>query len=824
VIIDISAEAGGGSFMSRLTVIWVAFALFGYAALCPAQSNTRLSSNTDGEHFGTVINQYCVGCHNDVLRTAGLSLQQLDINAVGAGAETWEKVLRKLKVRTMPPSGMPRPDIDTYDAFAKFLESELDSYAELYPRPGVASLRRLNRTEYFNAVRDLLAVKINDDTILPADDTMFGFDNVGNVLTLSPLLAEQYITAARVIRRQALGDPDMQPEFNSYTVPRYLMQEDWIGEELPFGTRGGTAVRHHFPMDGEYVLQVRLQRNSRDYIRGLINKPHRLDIRLDGNLIKTFSVGGEKLGRSSGILSTSAQGDVEQEQYERYFDEALEIRFPAKSGTRLISVAFQKDTMVPEQPLYSSQSIIDYAQYKGGVPGVDAVTIGGPYNAQVSADSESREKIFVCRPVGSNDTVCAKRILSALAHRAYRRPASDAEIKGLMDFYRQGHEEGGFDEGIGLAIERILAGPRFLFITEQAQIKTGEDGVYRISDLELATRLSLFLWSSIPDDELLEIAESGQLGDPDVLNQQVQRMLDDPRSGALVDNFASQWLTLMKLNASAPDGELFPYFDDNLREAFQQETKLFFNHVLRRDRPLLELLDADYTFLNERLAKHYGIADIYGNHFRKVTLTDGTRGGLLGQGSILTVTSYANRTAPTIRGKWILENILGAPPPPPPANVPGLRDKNNEGKVLSMREQMEQHRANPVCASCHKVMDPLGFALENFDAIGKWRTIDAASSSAIDASGSLPDGSPFEGLAGLRQVLLEKREYDFVVTVVEKLLTYALGREIMHTDAPVIRSIIRKTAAEDYRLSSIIKAIVESTPYQMRRASSHVDI
>jgi len=809
--------------MTRFTTTCIGAALIGYGALCSAQQ-VQGSSDTDGAKFDTVVNRYCVTCHNDALLTAGLSLQHVAATDVGHGSETWEKVLRKIKVRSMPPSGVPRPASAIYDGFATYLETELDSYAKRHPRPGVASLRRLNRTEYFNAVRDLLGVKINDDTILPADDTMFGFDNVGNVLTLSPLLAEQYITAARKIRLQALGDPQMLPEFYSYNVPRYLMQDDWVSEELPFGSRGGIAVQHHFPMDGDYVIQIRLQRNSRDYIRGLLHEPHQIDIRVDDEQIALLSIGGGKYGRSSGVFSSSAQGDVEQEHYERHGDESLEVRFPAQAGTRRVTVAFMKKTGMPEEPLYSQMSIIDYAQLKAGNPGVGTVLIGGPYNARVSRESVTRNKIYVCQPAGKNDAACAQRIISALARRAYRRPATATEVAGLMEFYRQGQAQGSFDDGIGLALERILAGPKFLFITEHTPSDVAEGDIYRISDLEMATRLSLFLWSSIPDDELLSVAESGKLRQPDVLEQQIRRMLNDPRSTTLVENFAAQWLTLNRLNASAPNGELFPYFDDNLRQAFSKETRLFFNHIFRKDRPLLELLDADYTFVNERLAKHYGIPDIYGSHFRKVTLPDGTRGGLLGQGSILTVTSYANRTAPTIRGKWILENILGAPPPPPPPNVPGLRDTNDAGQVLTMREQMEQHRGNPVCASCHKVMDPLGFALENYDAIGKWRTIDAASRSPIDSSGALPDGTAFEGPAALRQVLLEKRQHDFLMTVIEKMLTYSLGRGIEHTDAPAMREIMRKTAPSEYRMSSLIKAIIESTPFQMRSAPGHVDI
>ncbi len=802
--------------MNRIKSVWLITTLLSISVFCQAQD--------DAERFGGVVNQYCVTCHNDTLRTAGFSLQQADLANMGEHAETWEKVLRKVKVKTMPPSGMPRPDDPTYAAFANFLTTSLDNHSAQNPRPGEAAIRRLNRTEYFNAIKDLFGIEINNKNILPADDSMFGFDNVGQVLTLSPLLAEQYIAAARFIRRQVMGDPDMPPEYHSYSLPMYLMQDDWISEDLPFGSRGGMAIDHYFPMDGEYDVRIRLQRNSRDYIRGLINKPHLLDVRLDGERVKVFTVGGEKLGSSSGVLSTSAQGDVDQEQYERHSDETLVVRFPAKAGIRKVTVSFLNETIVQEDPLYTQMSIIDYAQYKGGVPGIDTVTIGGPYEAEISEVSPSRNRVLICRPSSANDEACAENIITNLARRAYRRPPTSKEVAGLMTFYRMGQVEGGFDEGIGLAVERIIAGPKFLFITEYPPESASPGEVYRISDLELATRLSLFLWSSVPDNELLQMAESGQLSEPSVLERQVQRMLDSPASGALVENFGAQWLNLRNLNGSAPDGEQFPYFDDNLRRAFQMETRLFFEHVLKQDRPLMELLDADYTFVNERLAHHYGIPGIYGSHFRKVSLTDGLRGGLLGQGSILTVTSYANRTAPTIRGKWVLENILGAPPPPPPPDVPGLRETNEDGKVLNMRQRMEQHRANPVCASCHKVMDPLGFALENYDAIGKWRTMDADSGTPIDASGNLPDGTEFEGLYGLREVLQDKRQYDFVMTAIEKMLTYALNRGVEFTDMPAMRTIMRNSEPNDFRLSSIIMAIIESAPFQTRRVPDHADL
>lgn len=806
--------------MSKLRSYLGAVALSACTAVAAADPPPAASSGA--AYFQTTVNSYCIGCHNDVMLTAGFSLQHVDVNNVAEGAEAWEKVLRKLKVRTMPPADVARPDAATYDAFARYLETSLDEHARTDPHPGRPSIRRLNRTEYINAVRDVLAVEITDDTILPADDTMFGFDNIGEVLTLSPLLAEQYISAARKVRRQALGEPDTQAVSEIYTVSEYLMQEDRMGEDMPFGSRGGVSVDHHFPMDGEYVVKVRLQRNSREYIRGL-TEPQQFDIRLDGRSIKRITIGGEKYGRSAGIFSTGASGDVEQEHYERTADEALQARFFARAGTRNLTVTFLQETTLPEEPLYPEHTLYDYAQYKGGVAAVHTVAIGGPYDARGVGETASRERILICRPTSDADESCARRILSGLSHRAYRRPATELELEDLMAFYRQGRSAG-FEQGIGLAIERMLAGPEFLFLVIEQPVDAEPGKVFAITDLELASQLSLFLWRTIPDDELLDLAESGELSKPEVLRQQVRRMLTDPRSAALIENFAAQWLQLGKLNVAAPNTDLFPYFEDNLRRAFQKETELFFEYVLRNDRPLLELLNADYTFVNERLAEHYGIPEVYGSHFRKVTLPDPTRGGLLGQASILTVTSYPNRTAPVIRGKWILENILGAPPPPPPPNVPSLRQENDEGKVLNMREQMEQHRANPVCASCHKVMDPLGFALENYDAIGNWRTIDVASNSPIDASGTLPDGTPFTGLMELREVLIAKRREDFVLTTIEKLLTYALGREITYHDAPVMRSIMRHSAPDEYRLSSIIMAVAESAPFQRRRVPDHDDI
>jgi hypothetical protein len=715
----------------------------------------------------------------------------------------------------MPPEGMPRPDESTYDAFAGYLEAQLDRAAAAHPNPGRPVLQRLNRVEYTNAVRDLLAVDIDGETLLPADDSRHGFDNIGDVLTVSPALLERYLSAARKITRLAIGESDVAPAVETYTVPKYYQQEDRMNEDLPFGSRGGIAVRHHFPLAGEYVVKVRLQRNSRDYIRGLF-EPHQLDVRLDGARLQLFTIGGENHGRSAPIFSNNAMGDREQDIYERTADDTLEVRFHAEAGPQLVGVNFLKETSMPEGRLRTRMSKYDIHNFKGGEPGVAGVSIGGPYDAQGMGETPSRRSIFVCRPATVQDEEpCAREILSRLARRAYRRPVTDKDIRTLLKFY-QSRRSQGFEAGIGAGLERILVGPEFLYRVEKDPANVAPDTAYPISNFELASRLSFFLWSSLPDDQLLDLAERGRLTEPEVLEKEVRRLLKDRRSSALVSNFAAQWLQLRSLRAINPDQDVFPYFDENLREAFRQETELFFESLLREDRSILELLSADYTFLNERLARHYGIPDVYGSHFRRVELKGEERRGLLGKGSILAVTSYANRTSPVLRGKWVLENILGTPPPPPPPDIPSLVETSEDGKALSMRQAMEEHRANPVCASCHNVMDPLGFAMENFDGIGSWRTRDAGDS--IDSSGVLPDGTSFHGPAELQQVLLEGKREEFVATATERLLTYALGRGVEAYDAPAVRSIIREAATSDYRWSSLFVGIVKSTPFQMRRS------
>ncbi len=745
-------------------------------------------------------------------------LDKLDVEDVSKDAEVWEKVVRKLQTGAMPPAGAPRPDQADYLSLTSHLESELDSAWTANPNPGRAVAHRLNRAEYANVIRDLLSIEVDDESLLPPDIAGHGFDNNAEVLSVSPLLLERYMSAAENISRLAIGDSTIDPSFQTYKVPARLMQDERMSEELPFGSRGGIVVLHHFPLDGEYVIRIRLQRNNIDYIRGLA-EPHQLDVRLDDERIKLFTVGGEDKGRSGPLFTFTApdsRGDPEREAYETLADIGLEVRIPVKAGPRRVGITFLQQTTKREGVFMPRLLLPELPSYKGGDPAVDSVTIGGPFDATGVGDTPSRQKIFVCRPTDlTDDEPCAKKILSALARRAYRRPVTEADIQTLLVFHRAGRNEGGFETGIGRAIQRMLVSPEFLFRIERDPANVAPGTAHRISDLELASRLSFFLWSSIPDDELLDLAEKDSLHDRAVLETQVRRMLADSRATAIASNFAGQWLYLRNLQAVTPDEKVFPEFDNNLRNAFRQETELLFENMLQEDRSALDLLRADYTFVNERLARHYGIPNVFGSHFRRVKLSDENRRGLLGQGSILTVTSYANRTSPVLRGKWVLENILGTPPPAPPPNVPALPENENDGKVLSVRQRLEAHRANAVCASCHSRMDPLGFALENFDATGNWRVTE--NSTSIDASGILADGTKFQGPVELRNLLLNKPD-QFVTTVTEKLLAYALGRGIEYYDAPAVRRIMRDAAPNDHSWSSIILGIVNSTPFQMRRS------
>ncbi|NOT28166.1 MAG: DUF1592 domain-containing protein [Acidobacteria bacterium] len=789
------------------------------AALSPS------SQASASDRHQAMVDRYCVTCHNDRLKTAGLVLSRsaVDLANPQAHARVLEKVITKLRGRAMPPAGAPRPAAGELETFTAYLETSIDRAAGRSPNPGrTAAVHRLNRAEYTNAIRDLLAVDIDATSLLPADDASYGFDNIGDVLSVSPALMESYMSAARKISRLAVGTPTMLPVSEKYDLPRYLMQYDRMSEDLPFGTRGGTAIRHYFPLDAEYDIKIRLQRNAKTDIVGL-EKLRPLDIRIDGAKVHSFAVGGIKVDQSANFFE---RGPVDGNADPLHdFDETLNIRIPVKAGVRSVGVAYLGATSEPERPWqpratdYGYTQDILYGNYDTD-SAVASVTIAGPYGTAALGETASRQRVFVCRPSSNqNDQSCARKILGSLARLAYRRPVNDRDLQPLLRIYQEALVEGGFEEGIQAGLHRILIDPQFLFRIQRDPAGAASDA-YRVSDLELASRLSFFLWSSIPDTQLLDVAERGRLKDAAVFEQQARRMLADPRSKALVSNFFGQWLYLRNVHKVWPSPDFFPDFDQNLRDGFQEETELFLETMLREDRPVPELLDADFTFLNERLAQHYGIRNIYGSHFRRVRVTDENRRGLLGHGSILTLTSYANRTAPTIRGKWLLENIIGTPPPPPPPSVPSLQERRqDDGKLLTMRQQLEAHRANPACATCHRAMDPLGFALENFDATGKWRTVDQDGETPIDASGALPDGTAFEGPTALRHLLM-KRPEQLVTTVTEKLLTYALGRGVEYYDAPAIRSIIRDAAPSNYRWSSIILGIVKSVPFQMRAAAA----
>ena len=759
------------------------------------------------------LDQYCVACHDDVTRTANFTLQTIALDQVGHRVDevgVWERVVLKLRAREMPPPGLPRPEPSTYDRLATWLEMSIDEVAEVVPNPGRPVIQRLNRAEYTNAIRDLLALEIDGREYLPADDSGYGFDNIGDVLTLSPSLLERYMIAAAKISQLAVGDPDLRPTLQSYDMRPTMIQQGRMNEEQPFGTRGGASVRHYFPLDGEYRVKIRLQRTHANQIRGLA-EPHDIEVRFDRARIAEFTVGGDGVINPWGAI-------MDASVYEQTADDGLELTLDLKAGTHVIAVTFPEKRGLSEGVLEPNLSTASYefAGDRDAPMALGSIEISGPFNATKPLDTATRANRFICDPTGTIavDQLCAMEILSSLARRAFRRPVTDDDLAQLMTFYASGRADDDFDRGIQRALRAILVDPEFLFRIEAEPTDVKPAMAYRVSDVELASRLSFFLWSSIPDDELLALAEQRMLSQPNVLRQQVRRMLADPRSSALVENFAGQWLYLRNLPGVKPDPDAFPEFDDNLREAFRRETEMFVESQLRDDRNVLELLTADYTFLNERLARHYGVPGVYGNHFRRVSFDDSPRGGLLGQGSILTATSYPNRTSPTLRGKWVLDNLLGAPPPPPPPDVPDL-EESDAISPRSVRERLEAHRANPVCASCHSRMDPFGLALESFDAIGGLRTHDVGE--LIDASARLPDGSSFEGPDGVREYLLGNGER-FVATLTKKLLIYALGRGLEDYDPPAVRRIVRAAAAEDYSWSSLVIGIVESVPFQMRRS------
>ncbi len=735
-----------------------------------------------------VINQYCVGCHNGTAKAAGLALD----TAKADDTATWEKVLRRVRGRTMPPVGLPRPKEADYQNLVATLESKLDAGKV---DPGrTDTFRRLNRTEYQNAIRDLLAVDVDVTGLLPSDDSSHGFDNV-TVGNLSPTLLERYLGAARKITRLAIGIPPKQAGGETVMLPPDLTQEEHF-EDLPLGTRGGTIVKYTFPLDAEYEIQIRLQRDRNEHVEGLRGN-HVVELMLDGERIQAFTAKPPGQGQDHSVV-----------------DREFNVRLRVSAGPHVLAAAFPKlSSTLLETERQPYQAHFNMDRHPRITPAVFSVTVNGPYAVKGPGDTPSRRAIFVCK---TEDEPCAKKILSGLMRRAYRRPSTEADLAVPLKFYREARKSEGFEAGIEMGLRAVLVSPEFLFRVEQDPASAAPKSVYRITDLELASRLSFFLWSSIPDEELLAAAVRGDLHQPAVLQKQVKRMLADERSRMLVTNFADQWLYLRNLASITPDMRAFPDFDDNLRKAFRKETHLFVESVMREDRSVLDLLRADYSFLNERLAKHYGVPNVYGSRFRKVTFGPETmRGGLLRQGSILTVTSYATRTSPVIRGKWILDNILGVPPPPPPPNVPALDEAKAALKKMTMRERLSEHRKNPACSGCHKLMDPVGFSLENFDAVGRWRQ--AEDGTPVDVSGGLPDGAKFAGVAGLEKALLTRPEL-FATTITEKLLTYSLGRGMEFTDAPAVRQIVRQAQKSDFRFSSFIQGIAGSPSFQLRRA------
>ena len=810
-------------------------------AAAPAPHTGPAPGPSSSADIKPVLDKYCITCHSERLHTAGVVLEGIDAANPAARAELWERVVTKLRARSMPPAGVPRPDAATYHALATSLEGALDRAWAANPNPGrIGAVHRLNRVEYNNAIRDLFALDVDVTEELPGDETADGsFDNFADVLSISTAHLERYLSVGRRVTRLAVGLPPTAPAVERFEIPLHVVQEDLQSEDLPFGSRGGMAIRYDFPVDGEYVFKIRLRRQYQDYVMGM-GWPQQLDVRLDGALIKRFTVGGEAKGRPA---AASYAGDGEpgfagDDEWEKYMqigaDAGLEVRIPIKAGPRVVGVSFVRQMWEPEglpQPLQRGRVLTNDQIYMG-YASVGALAIAGPYSAAGAAkDTPSRRAIFVCEPRRTADERnCAEKILTRIARLAYRRSADAADEQTLLQFFATGRREGGsFDAGIQFALERLLVDPDFLLrvhkdppsrvrSSAQSGATAGQPSdPYRLTDLELASRLSFFLWNSIPDDRLLDAAERGQLSKPAVLEQQVRRMLADSRATrALVDNFAAQWLNLRRVREVIVDPIIYDDFDDSLLQAFEEETRLFLGSTLAEDRSVLDLLRANYTFVNERLARHYGIPGIYGSRFRRVTLPNlDQRGGLLGNGSILATTSYPNRTSPVLRGKWLLDNMFGTPPPPPPPGVNTTLDEPKGGALPpTIRERLAQHRTNAVCSTCHSAIDPLGFALENFDAIGGWRNTDE-SGKPVDASGSLVSGATVRGLSGLRALLLEEPD-QFPRTVTAKLFAYALGRRLEYYDRPAVRQIVRDAAAGDYRWSSLVMGIVKSPAFQMR--------
>ena len=839
----------------------------GQAPSAPGAVSAVPEASTDAAAHRALLDRYCVTCHNESvvngegrpasplvgqLRAVGLTLDTLDLADVGGRAAEWERVVRKLRGGVMPPAGRPRPDAAALDGFLDWLEGELDANWAATRDPGrTATFHRLNRTEYRNAVRDLLAVDLDAGDFLPADDSSFGFDNIGGILRMSQALMERYLAAARTIARLAVGSPPPAMSADTYEAAQDLSQHARV-EALPFGTRGGLYIEHLFPQDAGYDFRIQLTGTRR------LREAHDLEVTVDGEPVRTFTLGPPPDGAADNPYAQAS---------------TIDFRLDVAAGPREVGVTFYKQpSALVEQvrePFPNPRVAGNAGGLAGAQPFVQSVTVTGPYDAAGAADTPSRQRIFTCRPVAVADAVaagtadgpaagaadgpaagtadgpaagttddlaagaadgpaagtadeaaCAREILSRLARRAYRRPVSDDELAVLLDFYRQGRAAGGFDDGVELAIRRLLVSPEFLYRIEADPEGAAPGAPYPVADLDLASRLSFFLWSSIPDEELLAAAEAGRLRDPGELERQVRRLVADPRSETLTTNFAAQWLQLRNLETTVRPGDPFSVaFDESLRQSMLRETRLFVDSIVRDDRSVVDLLTAGYTFLDERLAEHYGIAGVTGSRFRRVELpADSPRRGILGHGSVLTLTSHAIRTSPVLRGKWILDNLLGTPPPDPPPNIPALNDRRTQARRPTVRARLEAHRANPACSACHAMIDPTGFALENFDAIGRWRVVDE-SFNPIDPSGVLPDGRAFDGVAEMRDTLARDPR-QFVTTVTEKLMTYALGRGLEHYDMPTLRRIVREAAADDYRFQTVVLGIVQSDPFLMRRSQS----
>lgn len=815
--------------MKRMSLFSVCMAA---SSLLPAAESENQSVSGSNR---ALLDQYCVICHNQAvvnsvaqpneglqtlqLRDVGLTLDVEDVSNLAENPEVWEKVIKKLRVGVMPPPNYPRPDKESYDGFRTFLENELDRVASRQINPGrTQAFHRLNQTEYQNSVRDLLDLDIDVANMIPTDaPDQYGFDNNADVLALSPFSVERYVSAAHKIAELAVGATPRGASINTYDVPLNLIQDDRLSEELPFGSRGGTAIEHMFPVDGEYRIKLNLQTNYVDFVRGY-DQPHKVELSLDGQHLETFAFGGDAPGTPAPYsYAGNIRGNDDWEEFMMAFaEEGFEIQVNVKAGPRVIGATFPREMWENEgiqQPRLFGYHLA-VTELPDSNPAVDSIEIEGPLSVDGPGDTPSRRRIFSCLPANPDEEpACAQQILSSLARRAYRRPVSESDVQELVEFYNQGRLDGGFEVGIQFALERVLVSPDFLFRIEQDPADAQPGAMYAISDIELASRMSFFLWSSPPDDELLILAERGALREPGMLEQQVQRMMADPHADAFIKNFVGQWLYLRNLEDFYPDPAAFPEFDENLRTALQRETELFIDDQIRSDASLLELLSADYTFVNERLARHYDIPGVYGSRYRKVTVDGNQRGGLLGHGGLMMVTSYPNRTSPVLRGKFVLENLLGGPPPEPPPNVPAL-ETSSDGKILTMREAMVMHRENPACRVCHAAMDPIGFSLENYDVVGKWRREFAGQ--PIDASGLLPDGNTFDGPDGLRGLLLERPD-DLVGTITEKLMRFALGRSLEYYDMPEVRAVVRAASEDDYRWSSIILGVIESTPFQMRR-------